>query len=126
MPETPDIEIDLTAARRSAERVRDMLIALRQRFDLSPFEYCKRIRISPTEIPYSHPRITLNSFVSSDIGLLAMYLHEQMHWYATLFEHTYPAQWRRLFERLRERYPDVPGAEAGGANDEFSTYLHLL
>jgi hypothetical protein len=32
----------------------------------------------------------------------------------------------KLLERLCERYPSVPAVEAGGANDEFSTYLHLL
>jgi hypothetical protein len=55
-----------------------------------------------------------------------MVLHEQMHWYVTWYSHARAPQWRSLFEQLRERYPSVPTAEAGGANDEFSTYLHLL
>jgi hypothetical protein len=126
MQENPNIEIDLSAARQSAERVRAMLIRLRQRLDLSPFEYCKEVRISPTEIPFSHPRITLNSFVFSELGLAAMYLHEQMHWYASWFSHSHASPWRQLFGRLRGRYPSVPAIEAGGAQDESSTYLHLM
>jgi hypothetical protein len=55
-----------------------------------------------------------------------MYLHEQMHWYVTWYSHVRAPQWRKLLERLRERYPSVPAADAGGGNDEFSTYLHLL
>jgi len=53
------VRLDLTAARRSAERVRDMLRRLRKNFDLTPFEYCRQVRIAPTEIPFSHPGITL-------------------------------------------------------------------
>ena len=127
MADLIDLEIDLNPARQNAERVRDMLIALRQRFDLSPFEYCKQVRIAPTRIPYSHPHITLSSLVFDDLGLATMYLHEQMHWYATWFSHSHPTQWRDTFARLRERYPGVPAAfEDGGAQDEGSTTLHLI
>jgi hypothetical protein len=128
MPQPDDLEIalDFTAVQRGAERVRNMLLDLRQRFDLSPFEYSKQVRIAPTELPYSHPRITLNTWVRDDLGLLLMYLHEQMHWYVTWYSHARTLQWQRLFNELRGRYPKVPPVEAGGANDEFSTYLHLL
>jgi hypothetical protein len=128
MPKPDDLEInlDFTAVQRGAERVRKMLVDLRQRFDLSPFEYSKQVRIAPTEIPYSHPRITLSTWVHDDLGLLSMYLHEQMHWYVTWYSHAHAPQWRQLFEQLRERYPDVPTDAAGGANDAFSTHLHLL
>jgi hypothetical protein len=126
MPDNLDISIDFTAVQRNAEHVRDMLRDARTRFDLARFEYCKQVRIAPTEIPYSHPRITLNTWVRDDLGLLSVYLHEQMHWYVTWYSHVRAPQWRKLFERLRERYPSVPAAEAGGGNDAFSTYLHLL
>ena len=126
MVDEPEITIDLAAARRGAERVHGMLLDLRTRFDLAPYEYCRRVRIAPTEIPYSHPQITLNSFVRDDLGLLSMYLHEQMHWYVTWFSHAYVARWRVLFEQLGRRYPDPPAADAGGANDGFSTRLHLI
>jgi hypothetical protein len=121
-----DIIFDFTTVQRSAERVRDMLLALRKRFDLSPFEYARQVRIAPMEMSYSHPRITLNTWVREDLPLLSMYLHEQMHWYATWYSHAHAPQWRKLFERLRERYPAAPVGGAEGAQDEFSTYLHLL
>ena len=128
MPKPDDLEIglDFTAVQHGAERVRDLLRDIRTRFDLARFEYSKQVRIAPTEIPHSHPRITLNSWVHDDLGLLAMYLHEQMHWYVTWYSHVHAPQWQHLFEQLRERYPAVPTVEAGGAHDEFSTYLHLL
>jgi hypothetical protein len=128
MPQPDDLEIalDFTTVQRNAEHVRAMLLDARARFDLARFEYCKRVRIAPTEIPYSHPSITLNTWVRDDLGLLSMVLHEQMHWYVTWYSHARAPQWRSLFEQLRERYPSVPAAEAGAGNDEFSTYLHLL
>jgi len=128
MPQPDDLQIalDFTAVQRNAEHVRAMLLDARTRFDLARFEYCKQVRIAPTEIPHSHPSITLNTWVRDDLGLLSMVLHEQMHWYVTWYSHSRAPQWRKLFEQLRERYPAVPAAEAGGAQDEFSTYLHLL
>jgi hypothetical protein len=127
MPQPDDLQIalDFTTVQRNAERVRAMLLDARTRFDLARFEYCKQIRIAPTEIPYSHPSITLSTWVRDDLGLLSMVLHEQMHWYVTWYSHARAPQWQELLEQLRERYPSVPAAEAGGGNDEFSTYLHL-
>jgi hypothetical protein len=126
VPDDLEIDIDLTTAQRGAERVRDMLRSLRQRFDLRPFEYSKQVRVAPTEIPYSHPRITLGTFVRDDLGLLSMFLHEQMHWYVTWYSHAHVREWQLIFARLHEQYPHVPTGEAGGAQDDFSTYLHLL
>ena len=127
MPQPDDLEIalDFTAVHRNAERVRALLLDARARFDLARFEYCKQVRIAPTEIPYSHPSITLNTWVHDDLGLLSMVLHEQMHWYVTWYSHVRAPQWRKLFECLREQYPSVPAGDAGGGNDAFSTYLHL-
>jgi hypothetical protein len=128
MPQPDGLQIvfDFTTVQRNAERVRAMLLDARARLDLARFEYCKQIRIAPTEIPYSHPSITLSTWVHDDLGLLSMYLHEQMHWYVTWYSHVRAPQWRKLLEQLRERYPSVPAVEAGDGNDEFSTYLHLL
>jgi hypothetical protein len=120
------VRLDLTSAQRSAERVRDMLLRLRKHFDLAPFEYCRKVRIAPIEIPFSHPEITLNTWVNDELALLASYLHEQMHWYVTWFSHFHAEQWRRILTNLRNRYPQVPTTGPEGARDEYSTYLHLI
>jgi len=121
-----DLEIDLAPAQRAAARVRDMLTGLRKCHDLARFEYTKRVRIAPTEIPHSHPVLTLNTFLRDDVALLSAYLHEQMHWYVSWYSKSRPSDWDTLLARLRARYPQVPAAGDGGAQDEFSTYLHLL
>jgi len=121
-----EIQLDFTRVQHSAERVRTMLVELRRRFDLTPFEFCKRVRIAPTEIPHSHPRVTLNTWVRDDVGLLSTYMHEQLHWYATWFSHAHNAQWVEILNRLRQRYPTAPIGGADGARDKYSTYLHLV
>ena len=121
-----DITLDFIAVHRAAERVRETLIELRKRHDLARFEYTKAVRISPTEIPHSHPKLTLNTWVRDELSLLATYLHEQMHWYLTWYSHARAAEWHEVFRLLRAKYPQVPDVTAGGAQDEFSTYLHLI
>ena len=122
-----EIEIDLASVQAAAARVCDMLTGLRQRYDLSRFEYTRKVRIAPTEMPHSHPVLTLNtSFVRDEVALLSAYLHEQLHWYLTWHSKSRPSDWETLFAQLRARYPQVPAASAGGAQDEFSTYLHLV
>jgi hypothetical protein len=91
------IRLDFATVHRSAAHVRDVLFRLRDDFDLNQFEYCKKVRIAPTEIPHSHPEITLNTWLSDDLALLSSYLHEQMHWYVTWYSHACPAEWREIF-----------------------------
>ena len=90
------VRLDLAAAQRSAERVRDLLLRLRKDFDLTPFEYCRAVRIAPTEIPFSHPEITLNTWVNDKLALLASYLPEQKHGYVTWCAHTHQHHRRRI------------------------------
>jgi hypothetical protein len=132
MRSSDDLEImlDFGTVQRSADRVRDMIVDLRSRFDLARFEYTKRIRIAPLEIPHSHPTLTLNTWVPDERGplsdglhLLSSYLHEQMHWYVTWYSHARPICRGQLFRALRERYPRVP---PDAAQDEYSIYLHLV
>jgi len=49
------IGIDLSHAERAAMAMRERLIALRTKYDLGAYEYCKEVCIAPTVIPYSHP-----------------------------------------------------------------------
>jgi len=128
MPHAENLEItlDLSAAQRSAERVRNMLQDLRARHELAAFEYTRQVRIAPMEIPHSHPVLTLNTWVRDEIGLLSSYLHEQMHWYLTWYSHAHAARWRALYHELLVRYPDAPVGPPEGASDAFSTYLHLV
>lgn len=121
------IEIDLSEARRGAEAARDLLLALRARYDLSRWEYTDKIRIAPLERPHSHPVLTLNSrYVlqtePDEDAFLCCYLHEQIHWGLTLYRAN---ETTIAVERFRELYPDAHTGPPDTAADEYSTYLHL-
>ena len=121
------IDIDLDHARREAERVRDLLNALRRRHDLSRFEYTNLVRIVPGGDTFSHPMLTLgNRFAENEDTLLSTYLHEQMHWYLWHLgtpEHDPVAP---FFDELVRRYPEAPTELPDGARNYESTYLHLV
>jgi hypothetical protein len=120
------ITIDLSTARRNAELVQVLLKQLRVAYNLAPYEYTRAVRIAPGEFPYSHPVLTLNTMIQRDDELLAVYLHEQMHWYATWYSHTNPASWQTIWSALTARYPDVPTGFPVGAATAHSSYLHLI
>ena len=101
-----------------------MLKALRERHDLRRFEFTRHLRVAPTELPHSHPVLTLNTQLHDPDQILCEYLHEQMHWYAARLgcaDEDAP-----LIAELMRRYPNAPTEFPEGAPDAYSTYLHLL
>lgn len=121
------IDIDLDHARREADRVRDLLQALRRRHDLSRFEYTKVIRIVPGGDTFSHPILTLgNRFADNEDLLLSTYLHEQMHWYLWYLGTPETDPVAPFFDELVRRYPEAPTELPDGARNYESTYLHLV
>lgn len=123
---TIDIAVDLSTAKEGANQVREMLLTLRQQYDLGQYEYCKLVRIAPLEIPHSHPVVTLSTFAREPLRLLAMYVHEQMHWYVTWYSHAHSSLWKSLFAQLKENYPEAPSVGSGPSGGTFSAYLHLI
>ena len=120
------IGIDLSHAERNAIVVRERLIALRTKYALGAYEYCREVVITPTVIPYSHPVIRLTTGYWTETALLANYIHEQMHWYATWYSHKHTDQWRAMWEALECRYPDPPIGRGESADTLSSTHLHLI
>ena len=121
------IDLDLDHAHREAERVRDMLRALRRRHDLSRFEYTRVVRIVPGGDTFSHPILTLgNRFAENEDTLLSTYLHEQMHWYLWHLGTPERDPVAPFFDELVRRYPEAPTELPDGARNYESTYLHLV
>jgi hypothetical protein len=121
-----DVTIDLTEAQRASERIRTMLLKLSSDYDLSPYEYTRRVRIAPGEIAHSHPVLTLNTMIREETALLSLYLHEQMHWYVTWYSYTRHDAWNAIWATLLARYPNVPVVFPEGAQNAQSSYLHLI
>jgi hypothetical protein len=121
------IDLDLEHARREAERVRDMLRALRRRHDLSRYEYTRVVRVVPGSDTFSHPILTLgNRFADNEDLLLSTYLHEQMHWYLWHLGTPDKDPVAPFFDELVRRYPEAPTELPDGARNYESTYLHLV
>ncbi|MCA3417867.1 MAG: hypothetical protein INF88_03120 [Roseomonas sp.] len=118
--------IDLSHAERNAMAVRERLIALRTKYALGAYEYCKEVCIAPGMLPYSHSVIRLNTALVTETALLANYLHEQMHWYVTWYSHKHTDQWRGVWAALEGRYPDPPIGRGEGADTLAATHLHLI
>lgn len=121
------IDVDLDHARREADRVRDMLQALRRRHDLSRYEYTRVVRVVPGSDTFSHPILTLgNRFAQNEDLLLSTYLHEQMHWYLWHLGTPDKDPVAPFFDELVRRYPEAPTDLPDGARNYESTYLHLV
>ncbi|MEM7214876.1 MAG: hypothetical protein AAF423_04970 [Pseudomonadota bacterium] len=129
-----DVSIDLSAAEKSgmvlceaernAKQAVKLLNDLREQYDLSDWEFTRKVRIAPAEIPHSHPVLTLNTRRIVDrSAFLSVYLHEQVHWGLSLhFEEMLPD----FIRNLQELYPDLHTDGPDTARNEFSTYLHII
>jgi hypothetical protein len=122
------IHVDLDHARREAERMRDLLSALRRRHDLARYEYTKIVCIVPGGETFARPVLTLgNRFASSEDLLLSTYLHEQMHWYLWYLGTPERDMVAPFMDELVRRYPHAPiDVPNGGARSYDSTYEHLV
>lgn len=118
------IDIDTGAAGKKAQEAAALLRSLRSAHDLTPFEFTNNMRIAPFEVPHSHPVLTLSTAWNHDADrFLAMYVHEQMHWYLGRYD---DALLPDLIAQLGALYPDAPSGDAEGALSDQSVFLHLI
>jgi hypothetical protein len=126
-PDAFRIDIDLSEAEREAARVKTWLLALRQRHDLTRFEYTKLVQVVPAGKTFSHPILTLGTrFTETEDHLLATYLHEQMHWYLYHLGGIDHDPIAPFFDELVRRYPQAPTRLPEGARNYDQTYAHLV
>ena len=107
------------AERHLEQRLRALLAAN----DLSRWTFTRRVVIDETEIPHSHPVLTLHArHRHDDELLLSTYVHEQMHWFLAARR----KQAQAAEAELRLRYPTIPVGYPEGSSDEEGNYEHLL
>jgi len=102
---------------QTVTRLRELV----DRYDVSRWIYTRQIVIDETQIPHSHPVLTIRA-EPDDGNLLATFLHEQFHW----LEEARPDQRRAAIDEFRRIFPDVPVRGGEGGRDAGSTYLHLI
>ncbi len=118
------LEITLAHGSESEESTRAQLQRLVHEYDVSDWILTTDVVIDQTQIPHSHPVLTLHTrHLTEDEMLLSTFLHEQFHWLEG--GETLPAFEAAMadFERL---FPNAPGRDGGGARDQESTWRHLL
>lgn len=114
----------------SERQMEKMLLVLFDHYGLEQWLYTEQVNLEDGVIPHSHPALTLTPKTQrTDYGadperLLAVYIHEQLHWFLMLED---PSRDReRLHAELRGRYPNLPVGFPDGCRSEFSNYVHVM
>lgn len=117
------ITINLAHGTDNEQQTKAQLQRLLTTYNLNKYTFTANVIIDEKAIPHSHPVLTLHTrHLNSDDQLLSTYVHEQLHWYLA----THQDQTDAAENDLRKIYPKVPVGYPDGANDEGSTYLHLI
>lgn len=117
------ITINLAHGSENEQQTKVELQKLMTAYNLTKYTFTNTVIIDERAIPHSHPVLTLHTrHLNSDDQLLSTYVHEQLHWYLD----AHKSQTGAAEDDLREMYPKVPVGYPDGANDEESTYLHLI
>ncbi len=123
---TPDgfsIELAHDSPREAAAR--DLLLEVMATWDLSRWRYTDRLRISESEIPHSHPVLTLSIHDDPANALrpISSYIHERLHWFWLLEEHG--DRLDAVYRELESTFPDLPLDPPAGCGSDASNYLHI-
>ena len=117
------ITIKLAHGTNNEQKTKTQLQRLLTTYNLKKYTFTANVIIDEKAIPHSHPVLTLHTrHLNSDDELLSTYVHEQLHWYLAAHQDQTDA----AENDLRRIYPKVPIGYPDGANDEESTYLHLI
>lgn len=119
----PPLTVRLAHDSEAERALRNQLLRLVGEHDLSAWIVTTEVLVDETEIPHSHPVLTVHTrHLGDDDALLSTFLHEQFHWWVN--------ERREALDRakaaMRELFPEVPHSAEGGARDDESTYLHLV
>lgn len=103
-----------------ATEIRDML----RKHDVEPWIMTRKIVIDATQIPHSHPVLTVHTrHIGEELPMLATFVHEQLHW---LEDEPWLTDFEAAMADFKKLFPTVPTSRQGGARDQQSTYRHLL
>jgi len=96
---------------------------LLQSYDVSRWVHTRDIVIDETEIPHSHPVLTLHArHLKDDDLLLSTFVHEQTH--RMLDER--PAEQAAAVRELKKLYPRIPVGYPEGSDNAEVNYDHLI
>jgi hypothetical protein len=121
--DSPRIQIDVARNTPREQLAKQTLEQVLASHDLAKYTFTRRVVIEQGAINHAFPILTLNPyFASSPDELLSVYIHEQLHWHLR----NRSAQQQAAIVELRRLYPRVPVGLPASAENEFSTYGHLV
>jgi hypothetical protein len=121
--ETPPVKIDLAGGTEREQQAKRTLEQVLAAYDLKKYTFTRRVVIEEGAVNHAFPVLTLNArFASSPDELLASYIHEQLHWHLR----NLLSRQRAAIAELRRTYPNAPVGLPEGAENEYSTYGHLV
>lgn len=119
----PGLKISLAHDSERERQTQVQLERLLQAYDVSRWVHTRDIVIDETEIPHSHPVLTLHArHLKDDDLLLSTFVHEQTH--RMLDEH--PAERAAAVRELRRLYPRIPVGFPEGSDSAEVNYDHLI
>ncbi|MGE5837835.1 MAG: hypothetical protein ACM4AI_25410 [Acidobacteriota bacterium] len=119
----PSVTIDLSHGTEREQRTKQTLQQLLATYNLKKYTFTRRVVIEEGAVNHAFPVLTLNArFASAPDELLTSYVHEQIHWHLR----DRLAQQQAAIADLRRMYPGVPVGLPEGAENEYSTYGHLV
>ena len=121
--DSPRIAIDLARGTPREQLAKQTLEQVLGSHDLSKYTFTRKVIIEQGASNHAFPILTLNAyFASSPDELLSSYVHEQLHWHLR----NLAAQQQAAIIELRRLYPRVPVGLPTSAENEYSTYGHLV
>ena len=117
------IQINLARGTPREQLAKQTLEQLLASHDLSKYTFTRKVVIEQGASNHAFPILTLNPyFASSPDELLSSYIHEQLHWHLR----NRASQQQAAITELRRLYPRVPVGLPASAENEYSTYGHLV
>jgi hypothetical protein len=119
----PSIKIDVAHDTERERETRSLLEQVLASYDLSRYAFTRHVVIEERAVNHAFPVLTLNvRFARSADELLSSYVHEQLHW----FLRSRGGDQREAIAELRRMYPGAPVGLPEGADNDVSTYGHLV
>jgi hypothetical protein len=121
--DSPRIEIELARGTPREQLAKQTLEQVLASYDLRKYTFTRKVVIEQGATNHAFPILTLNPyFASSPDELLSSFIHEQLHWHLR----NLAAQQQAAVTELRRLYPRVPVGLPASAENEYSTYGHLV
>jgi hypothetical protein len=120
---TPGVTITLANDSPREQRARTMLDQMLAEHDVKKYVFTNRVIIEQGATNHAFPVLTMNPHVGATAdSILSTFLHEQLHWHLR----NQGPRMQQAVNELRRLYPRVPVGLPDAAENEYSTYAHLI